>query len=458
MRPPSALRRGSRPLMPALATAALLAALAPAASATTVASGTGINLDTLRSDDIAVVDVRAIAELPTARGNLARLLDLAPPPLRPANEIAEYGTSFLLDGRTAHSATYDSVLAIARLPVEPAIGVGAWVPCFPSAPITLRLRGNPYLLDCGGEPAQPLSLTPTSARALDARLTATLTHLLHEPVHVSLTLRPVVNATWAAAESPPPYLTGLCRMTMGVIDRLGPGDVRSLRATNPYQLAPGPALFLIQRSACDPRYMPPATGPIWEGPVPAALHAFSSWPPLRLSPPAPITIGPNLLSFPSGKALIDPFYADAETWSLSNRMTFGGTITGVTIRGNAVSGDRPQPPDNGEPFRLELLRLTPGGTVQVINNSDPPSVLPGTPGTYYFDLTHVTHPLIARRGDVVGLATRGGQFAIYGNAPGATTFTFSDPSVGQDPGTRYMGTPHPGVVPLLDVTLQPRGR
>jgi hypothetical protein len=199
-----------------------------------------------------------------------------------------------------------------------------------------------------------------------------------------------------------------------------------------------------------------------------------SAPPPAPTPPAakqPITWGSNLAA--SAGALLGSFAADVQYWfgriaaaltghaaqagevTPSATAPVAGTVTSITLKGYAIEGDEPGP-GGSEPIRFSVDRPKPGGQLEVLTTTTPPFALPGTPGTYTFDMSQVSFPCCkVEPGDVVSLDARGGEFAVFGSVPGSETDSFSMGGTLQDPGSLWTGTPHENVELLMQVTEQP---
>jgi len=147
--------------------------------------------------------------------------------------------------------------------------------------------------------------------------------------------------------------------------------------------------------------------------------------------------------------------AQARGYIASATAPADGTVTQITVKGNAVSGDMPGP-GGSEPIRFSVARPQPDGRLVVITTTNPPFTLPGTPGTYTYDMSKTSFPCCKlKKGDVVTLDARGGRFAVFGRVPGSVTDTFSMAGPTFDAGTTWTPTHHPDVELLMRVTERP---
>jgi hypothetical protein len=186
-------------------------------------------------------------------------------------------------------------------------------------------------------------------------------------------------------------------------------------------------------------------------------------------PPTPpkIEFGSGLQGNPA--ALEGNLEGDAEFWELFFSAAAGiagvrptptvpvdGWLTGVTVKGYAVSGDRPGP-GGSEPFRVGVEQALPDGRLQVLSTSNPPFQLPGGNGIYYFwvgpPYTGFAMPLKA--GEVVSFDTRGGTWAIFAATPGSTTDDAVGSGLEQNAGVKWIGAQRANTELLMQVTEQP---
>jgi hypothetical protein len=192
-------------------------------------------------------------------------------------------------------------------------------------------------------------------------------------------------------------------------------------------------------------------------------------------PAAPLTFGSNNLAA-QAQSLVGKFAADVSYWlsklaaslrahtaqAPSNYVASAtapadGTITQITLRGYAISGDMPGP-GGSEPIRFSVARPQPNGQLQVITTTNPPFTLPGTDGTYTYSMSQVSFPCCkVKKGDVIALDARGGEFAVFASIPGSVTDSFSMAGDTQSAGYLWTGTPHQDVELLMQVTEQPVG-
>ena len=193
-------------------------------------------------------------------------------------------------------------------------------------------------------------------------------------------------------------------------------------------------------------------------------------------PPPPLSFDSDLSHDP--QSIVGRFEADVEYWVRRIAHAFGastgahaaqagarytpsatvpvdGTITSITVKGYAISGDRPGP-GGSEPIRFSVARPQPNGQLQVITTTNPPFTLPGTPGTYTFPMSQVSFKCCrVKAGDYISLDARGGEFAVFASVPGSETDVFSMAGLTQNPGYMWIGTPHQDVELLMQVTEQP---
>jgi hypothetical protein len=166
--------------------------------------------------------------------------------------------------------------------------------------------------------------------------------------------------------------------------------------------------------------------------------------------------------------LLGDFEGDAEFWDLFYTAAEGisreaptvpvdGWLSGVYVKGRAVSGDMPGP-GGSQPFRVGVEQPLPDGRLQVLSTSNPPFQLPGTNGTYYYWIgppyTGFQMPL--KPGEYVSFDTRGGTFAVFGSAPGSSSASTVGKGQEQNAGVIWTGTPHPGVELLMRMVEQPK--
>jgi hypothetical protein len=181
--------------------------------------------------------------------------------------------------------------------------------------------------------------------------------------------------------------------------------------------------------------------------------------------PAKLQVGSNLTAEPA--PLLGNFDGDAEFWNLfyaaaagigaNTKVPVDGWLTGVYVRGFAVSGDTPGP-GGSQPFRVGVEQELPSGQLQVVSTSNPPFQLPGTSGTYYYWIgppyTGFRMPL--KKDEYVSFDTRGGTFAVFGSVPGASSASTVGKGQEQNAGVIWTGTPHPGVELLMQGIEQPK--
>ena len=147
--------------------------------------------------------------------------------------------------------------------------------------------------------------------------------------------------------------------------------------------------------------------------------------------------------------------AQARGYVASATAPADGTVTRITLKGYAVSGDMPGP-GGSEPIRFSVVRPQPDGRLVVITTTNPPFALPGTSGTYTYDMSTVSFACCkVKKGDVVTLDARGGRFAVFGRVPGSVTDTFSMAGPTFDAGATWTPTHHPDVELLMRVTERP---
>jgi hypothetical protein len=166
--------------------------------------------------------------------------------------------------------------------------------------------------------------------------------------------------------------------------------------------------------------------------------------------------------------LLGDFEGDAEFWDLfytaaegisreAPTVPFDGWLSGVYVKGRAISGDMPGP-GGSQPFRVGVELPLPDGRLQVVSTSNPPFQLPGTNGTYYYWIgppyTGFQMPL--KTGEYVSFDTRGGTFAVFGNAPGSSSASTVGKGQEQNAGVIWTGTPHTGVELLMRMVEQPK--
>jgi hypothetical protein len=185
------------------------------------------------------------------------------------------------------------------------------------------------------------------------------------------------------------------------------------------------------------------------------------------APPTPqkIVFGSDLQANPA--ALLGNFDGDAEFWNLFYTAAAGigfgttapvdGWLTGVSVKGYAVSGDTPGP-GGSQPFRVGIEQQLPGGQLQVVSTSNPPFQLPGTSGTYYYWIgpPYTGFRMPIKKGQYVSFDTRGGTFAVFGSVPGAASASTVGKGQEQNAGILWTGTPHPGVELLMRPIEQPK--
>src|SRR5947209_12346195 len=186
------------------------------------------------------------------------------------------------------------------------------------------------------------------------------------------------------------------------------------------------------------------------------------------APPAPerIQFGSELHWEPA--PLLGDFEGDAEFWDLFYTAAAGvageaptvpvdGWLSGVYVKGRAVSGDMPSP-DGSQPFRVGVEQPLPDGRLQVLSTSNPAFQLPAVTGTYYYWIgppyTGFQMPL--KTGEYVSFDTRGGTFAVFGSAPGSSSASTVGKGQEQNAGVIWTGAPHPGVELLMRMVEQPK--
>ncbi|HEX4564387.1 MAG TPA: hypothetical protein VH115_08020, partial [Solirubrobacteraceae bacterium] len=150
------------------------------------------------------------------------------------------------------------------------------------------------------------------------------------------------------------------------------------------------------------------------------------------------------------------FAAQAAAYEPSTVVPANGMVTAIAVKGYAISGDRPGP-GGSEPIRFTVAEPQPGGQLKVVTTTNPPFTLPGAPGgVTTFPMSQVSFKCCrVKAGDIVSLDARGGEFAVFGRAPGAVTETFTSGGLSQNEGVLWTGTPHQGVELLMRVTEQP---
>jgi hypothetical protein len=156
--------------------------------------------------------------------------------------------------------------------------------------------------------------------------------------------------------------------------------------------------------------------------------------------------------------LFDPFVALARASAVgpTSNVTVSGEITSYTVKGYTVSSNRPGPGGSGE-IRLGVEEPQPNGQVKVLSTSNPPNLLPHTPGTYTFAIgppaTGFAMPVT--KGDVVSLDTPGGNYAVFASRPGAQLETSQGTGLEQNPGVLWTLAQHANLELLLQVTIEP---
>jgi len=166
--------------------------------------------------------------------------------------------------------------------------------------------------------------------------------------------------------------------------------------------------------------------------------------------------------------LLGDFEGDAEFWDLFYTAAAGvageaptvpvdGWLSGVYVKGRAVSGDMPSS-DGSQPFRVGVEQPLPDGRLQVLSTSNPAFQLPAVTGTYYYWIgppyTGFQMPL--KTGEYVSFDTRGGTFAVFGSAPGSSSASTVGKGQEQNAGVMWTGAPHPGVELLMRMVEQPK--
>ena len=87
------------------------------------------------------------------------------------------------------------------------------------------------------------------------------------------------------------------------------------------------------------------------------------------------------------RALFDPFLAPARASAAgaTSNITVSGQITSYTVKGYTISSNRPGAEGSGE-IRLGIEEPQPNGQLKVLSTSNPPNLLPRTPGIYTFGI------------------------------------------------------------------------
>jgi hypothetical protein len=167
----------------------------------------------------------------------------------------------------------------------------------------------------------------------------------------------------------------------------------------------------------------------------------------------------------NAEPLLGNLEGDAEFWDLFYQAAagigpaapFDGTLTGVYVKGRAVSGDMPGP-EGSQPFRVGIEQPLPDGRLQVVSTSNPAFQLPATTGTYYYWIgppsTGFQMPI--KKGQIVSFDTRGGTWAVFGAAPGTASASTVGKGQEQNAGVIWTGTPHPGIELLMRMVEQPK--
>ncbi len=173
--------------------------------------------------------------------------------------------------------------------------------------------------------------------------------------------------------------------------------------------------------------------------------------------PPPWKLGSSLTGTPA--PLLGEIEEDAEFWGafyaaaagiggvdLSPTIPGDGWITGVYVKGNAVSGDMPGP-GGSQPFRVGIEQPQTNGQLKVISTSNPPFELPGTSGLYYFwvgpPYTQFAMPVM--KGEILSFDTRGGTWSIFSSIPGSSVDSAAGTGLQQNPGMLWSPIPHPNV-------------
>ena len=118
----------------------------------------------------------------------------------------------------------------------------------------------------------------------------------------------------------------------------------------------------------------------------------------------------------SAASLFDPFLAAtrASAASANSNVTANGQVMSYTVKGYAISSNRPGVNGSGE-IRLGIEEPQPNGQLKVISTSNPPNLLPHTPGTYTFQIgppaTGFAMPV--KVGELLSLDTPGGNYAVF---------------------------------------------
>jgi hypothetical protein len=194
-------------------------------------------------------------------------------------------------------------------------------------------------------------------------------------------------------------------------------------------------------------------------------------------PPTPLEIFFGENPFTTSEPLLGDQEGDAEYWNTFLEAAAGiapgpltlvrpqagepfvpldGWLSGVTIKGHAVSGDMPGP-GGSQPFRVGVEQVLASGQLQVVSTSDPPFRLSGTDGTYYFDVgpPHTNFQMRVKKGEIVSFDTRGGTWAVFAKAPGSSTADTVGKGLEQNAGVIWTGVPHVGVALQMQVAEVP---
>jgi hypothetical protein len=188
------------------------------------------------------------------------------------------------------------------------------------------------------------------------------------------------------------------------------------------------------------------------------VDAPATPPMLRFGADLQLTAAPLLGNFEGDAEFWDLFYAAAAGIApVMPTAPVDGWLTGVTVKGYAVSGDMPGP-GGSEPFRVGVEQPLPGGQLQVVSTSNPPFQLSGTSGTYYYWIgpPYTGFPMPLKTGQVVSFDTRGGTWAVFGSEPGSASASTVGTGLEQNAGVIWTGTSHPGVELLMVATEQPK--